>query len=175
MYKQASCTCKVGVLLIKSIVFWRSRCRPRPWILKSLISSQNINTNYLFIAREGEGNETTTTVNNSNITTVQERGRSWGEGGSRKRFWCQRNHKHDTLYAKINEYDDIICVHHGWFSLRYQAPNLFSRKGTSPHRHLVITATVFRPGRTAIHFHIKNKPSLMRSPVNTANGHILKS
>ena len=35
MYKRASCTCKVGVLLIKPIVFWRSRCRPRRWILKS--------------------------------------------------------------------------------------------------------------------------------------------
>ena len=35
MYKRTSCTCKVGVLLIKPIVFWRYRCRPRRWILKS--------------------------------------------------------------------------------------------------------------------------------------------
>ena len=51
------------------------------------ISIQTILEHLLwFIACEGEGNETAATVNNSNIPTVQERGRSWGEGGSRKRF-----------------------------------------------------------------------------------------
>ena len=37
MYKKVWCTCEVVVLLIKPIVFWRSRCRPRRWILKSLM------------------------------------------------------------------------------------------------------------------------------------------
>ena len=37
MYKKACCTFKVIVLLIKLIVFWRSRCRPRLWFLKSLV------------------------------------------------------------------------------------------------------------------------------------------
>ena len=37
MYKKVWCTCEVVVLLIKPIVFWPSRCRPRRWILKSLI------------------------------------------------------------------------------------------------------------------------------------------
>ena len=36
MYKIEWCTCKVVVLLIKPIVFWRSRYRLRRWILKSL-------------------------------------------------------------------------------------------------------------------------------------------
>ena len=36
--KKVWCTCKVVVLLIKPIVFLPSRCRPRRWILKSLIS-----------------------------------------------------------------------------------------------------------------------------------------
>ena len=35
MYKKAWCTCEVVVLLIKPIVFWRSRCRPRRGVLKS--------------------------------------------------------------------------------------------------------------------------------------------
>ena len=40
MYKKAWCTCRVVVLLIKPIFFffWRSRHRPRRWILKSLIT-----------------------------------------------------------------------------------------------------------------------------------------
>ena len=39
MYKKVWCTCEIAVLLIKPIVFfWRSRCRPRRWILKSLKS-----------------------------------------------------------------------------------------------------------------------------------------
>ena len=39
MYKKSWYTCKVVVLLIKPIVFFlRSRCRPRRWILKSLLS-----------------------------------------------------------------------------------------------------------------------------------------
>ena len=51
------------------------------------ISIQTILEHLLwFIACEGEGNETAATVNNSNIPTVQERGRSLGEGRSRKRF-----------------------------------------------------------------------------------------
>ena len=36
--KKVWCTCEVVVLLIKPIVFLPSRCRPRRWILKSLIS-----------------------------------------------------------------------------------------------------------------------------------------
>ena len=51
------------------------------------ISMQTILEHLLwFIACEGEGNETAATVNNSNIPNGQERGRSWGEGRSRKRF-----------------------------------------------------------------------------------------
>ena len=38
MYKKSWCTCKVVVLLINLLFFWRSRYRPRCWILKSLIS-----------------------------------------------------------------------------------------------------------------------------------------
>ena len=46
MYKKAGCTSKVVVLLVKPIVFWvffwRSRYRPRRWILTSLlVSSRN--------------------------------------------------------------------------------------------------------------------------------------
>ena len=38
MYKKSWYTCKVVVLLIKPIVFFlHSRCRPRRWILKSLM------------------------------------------------------------------------------------------------------------------------------------------
>ena len=36
--KKAWCTCKVVVLLINLLFFWRSRWRPLRWILKSLIS-----------------------------------------------------------------------------------------------------------------------------------------
>ena len=39
--KQAWCTCKVVVLVIKPIFFfWRSRCRPRLWIFKSLLRTK---------------------------------------------------------------------------------------------------------------------------------------
>ena len=52
--------------------------------------------------------------------------------------------------------------------------------GTPPYFHLSDTITSLLrplfswPSKTAIHFLIKKNP-LMQSPVNTANGHILKS
>ena len=43
------------------------------------------------------------------------------------------------------------------------------RLGTPPYGHLVITATIFwPPNETAIHFLVKKKRSLIRSPFNTA-------
>ena len=39
MNKKVWYTCEVVVLLIKPIIFWRSRCRPRRWILNSLLAS----------------------------------------------------------------------------------------------------------------------------------------
>ena len=39
--------------------------------------------------------------------------------------------------------------------------------------HLVITATLFCPGETPIHFLIRKRPQCGQ-PVNAANGHIVK-
>ena len=39
MYKKAWCTCKALFCLLNLLFFWRSRCRPRLWILKSLLGS----------------------------------------------------------------------------------------------------------------------------------------
>ena len=38
MYKKARCTCRVVVCLFNQLLFWRSRCRRRRGILKSLVS-----------------------------------------------------------------------------------------------------------------------------------------
>ena len=45
--------------------------------------------------------------------------------------------------------------------------------GRHTYGHLGNMASFFQPGKTAIHFLVKNL--LMRSPVNTANGDIFKS
>ena len=45
---------------------------------------------------------------------------------------------------------------------------------TPPYGHLVIAATFFLARQNGHRFPYK-KPSLIRSPVNTANGHLLKS
>ena len=52
-------------------------------------------------------------------------------------------------------------------------PNKYS--GTPPYVHLVITASFFQPGKTSMHKFPHKKKALLQSPVNTANGHILKS
>ena len=46
MYKKAWSTCKAVVLLIKPFAFWRSRCRPRRWVLKSQLFRGKIKDSY---------------------------------------------------------------------------------------------------------------------------------
>ena len=64
-------------------------------------------------------------------------------------------------------------IHYSYFFI-------FHYSGTQPYGHLgkyshvIITATFFQSGKKAVHFPIKN-PLLMWSPINTVNGHILKS
>ena len=81
-----------------------------------------------FIVCEGEGNETAATVNNSNMKKEAGAGERAGRGKglgvneiTNTTPFIRRSMNTTILY--------IICVHHGWFYLRYQAPNLFSRNG----------------------------------------------
>ena len=58
------------------------------------------------------------------------------------------------------------------YASSFMALEIYSE--TPLYGHLVYCGHFFWPGKTAIGF-LTKKPSLIRSPVNTANGHILKS
>ena len=65
-------------------------------------------------------------------------------------------------------------------AIRAVSPLLVEYSETSPYGHLGNTVTsllrsLFLAGQNGHTFSYKKKPSLIRSPVNTANGHISKS
>ena len=62
MYKKVWSTCEVVVLLIKPIAFWRSRCRPRRWILTSIMITKAPRTRLIFYCQFKAGNPNNSTA-----------------------------------------------------------------------------------------------------------------
>ena len=78
--KKVWCTCEVVVLLIKPIVFLPSRCRPRRWILKSLLFF------YRYLVEMGNAMYSFFTSNS--ISFVTQEALKYTVLNGMKRYWC---------------------------------------------------------------------------------------